>query len=98
MLTAEKIFKSFGPQNVLKDVGAGLRLTAAPLDGGRYRVALSLTDGALAAAGIAPRLQVVQVETQVDVDAGETVVVASAPDRLTGDVVEAELTLEPAPR
>jgi ribosomal protein L18 len=82
------------PTVMLKDVGAGVKLDAHRIRDGRYRIDLSVSDGTLVAAGDSPRLQVFQAESRLYVQEGETVVVASAADPKTGDVVEAEVTIE----
>ena len=82
------------PTVMLKDVGAGVRLDAHRLGDGRYRIDVSVSDGTLIAAGSSPRLQVFQADSRLYVQDGEAVVVASAADPKTGDVVEAEVTIE----
>jgi hypothetical protein len=77
---------------MLKDVGAGLRLKARRVAEGRLRLDLGFSDGVLAPAEGSPRMQVFESDSQLFVSEGETVTVASAVDRLTGEVVEAELT------
>jgi Flp pilus assembly secretin CpaC len=84
------------PTVMLKDIGAGLRLDAHRTPDGRYRLDLSISDGTLAAALGSPRVQAFRVESRLYLRVGETVVVASAADPQTGEVVEAELTLEEA--
>lgn len=79
---------------MLKDVGAGVRLAAHRIEDGRYRVDVSVSDGALSAGSGSPRVQAFQAESRIYLRKGETVVVASAVDPQTGDVVEAELTIE----
>jgi hypothetical protein len=79
---------------MLKDIGAGLQLEAARLPDGRYRVHLNLSDGTLSPSTGAPRVQAFRVESRLYLAEGETVVVASALDSQTGDVIEASLTLE----
>ena len=81
---------------MLKDVGAGLRLEASRSADGRYRVDLSVSDGSLTQVSGAPRVQAFQVESRLFLSEGETVVVASAVDPQTGDVVEGQITLEGA--
>ena len=81
---------------MLKDIGAGVRLGAQRLADGRYHVDLSLSDGSLAATSGSPRVQAFQAESRLYLREGETVTVASAVDPQTGDVVEAELTIEAA--
>jgi hypothetical protein len=81
---------------MLRDVGAGVRLGARRLADGRHRVDLSLSDGTLAATSGSPRVQAFKAESRLYLREGETVVVASAVDPRTGDVVEAELTIEAA--
>jgi hypothetical protein len=79
---------------MLKDVGAGARLTARRIPDGRYRIDLSLSDGTVASAGGSPRVQAFQVESRLYLLEGESVTVASAVDPTTGVLVEAELALE----
>ena len=79
---------------MLKDVGAGLRLTAHRIPDGRYRLDLSFSDGTVSPGASSPSVRAFQSESQLFVHEGETVMVASAVDPSTGDVVEAELTLE----
>jgi type II secretory pathway component HofQ len=82
------------PTVMLKDVGAGLRLTARRIPDGRYRLALSFSDGTLAPAAESPAIKAFQTESQVFAHDGETVTVASAVDPQTGELVEAEVTVE----
>jgi Flp pilus assembly secretin CpaC len=84
------------PTVMLKDVGAGLRLSAHLVRDGRYRLDLNFSDGVLSAATGAPTVRAFQSESQIFVHEGETVPVASALDPQTGDVVEAEVTIESA--
>ena len=81
---------------MLKDVGAGVRLGAHRIGDGRYRLDLSVSDGSLAATNGSPRVQAFQAESRLYLQEGETVVVASGVDPQTGDVVEAEVTIEAA--
>ncbi len=78
----------------LKDVGAGLKLGARRAADGRYRLEVQFSDGVLSAAEGAPELRVFQSESLLLLRVGETVTVASSVDPQTGEVVEAELTLE----
>jgi len=78
----------------LKDVGAGLQLKAQRNDDGRYRLDVQFSDGVLSAGEDGPQVRVFESESQLLVSEGETVTLASAVDPLTGEVVEAELTLE----
>ena len=78
----------------LKDVGAGLTLEAQRIDDGRYRLDVRFSDGVLSPGEGAPELHVFQSESQLYVHVGETVILASAVDPQTGEVVEAGLTLE----
>ena len=80
---------------VLKDVGAGLRLAARRIGDGRYRLDLSVSDGSLAATDGVPRVRRSR-RVPALLQEGETVTVASAVDPQTGDVVEAEVTIEAA--
>jgi hypothetical protein len=86
------------PTVVLKEVGAGLRLTARRAPDGRYRLDVSFSDGVLSAGrDLSPQVRTFESESQLYVQEGETVTVASAVDPDTGEVVEAEVTLERAP-
>jgi hypothetical protein len=83
------------PTVMLKDVGAGLRLTARRVPDGRYRLDLSFSDGVLAAGkDSSPQVRTFQSESLLFVQEGETVTTASAVDPETGEVVEAEVTVE----
>jgi len=82
------------PTVALKDVGAGLRLKVRRIADGRYRLDVNFSDGVLSPGGDAPQLRVFESESQIFVQEGETVTVASAVDPQTGEVVEAELTIE----
>lgn len=82
------------PTVALKDVGAGLRLAARRAPDGRYRLDVSFSDGVLAPGKAAPRVRTFQSDSQLFVQDGETVTVASAVDPETGETVEAELTLD----
>jgi hypothetical protein len=64
---------------------------ARRLPDGRYRVDVSFSDGTLAPG---PRVRAFQSESQLFVETGETVTVASVADPETGEIVEAELTIE----
>jgi hypothetical protein len=78
----------------LKNVGAGLRLKASRIADGRYRLDVDFSDGVLAAGEDAPQLRVFNSESAIFAHEGETMTLASAVDPQTGEVVEAELTLE----
>jgi hypothetical protein len=78
----------------LKDVGAGLILEARRLEDGRYRLGVRFSDGVLSPGEGAPELHVFQSESVLVVREGETLTLASAVDPQTGEVVEAELTLD----
>jgi len=78
----------------LKNVGAGLQLKASGIADGRYRLDLKFSDGVLAPGEDAPQLRVFESESQIFVQEGETVTLASAVDPQTGELVEAELTIE----
>jgi hypothetical protein len=83
------------PTVMLKDLGAGLQVRAARrIPDGRVRLDLQFSDGVLSPAEGSPRMQVFESEAQLFVSEGETVTVASAVDPQTGEVVEAQLTLE----
>jgi Flp pilus assembly secretin CpaC len=79
---------------MLKDVGAGLKLAVQRLADGRYRLNVEFSDGVLSPGEGAPELHVFQSESVLFVREGETLTLASAVDPQTGEVVEAELTLE----
>jgi hypothetical protein len=79
-----------------KDVGAGLRLKAGRAADGRYPLSLEFSDGVLAPGPGAPQLRVFDGASQILLQDGETVTVASGVDPLTGDRVDAELTIETA--
>jgi len=78
----------------LKDVGAGLKIEAQRVEDGRYRLDVEFSDGVLSPGEGAPELHVFQSESLLYVREGETVTLASAVDPQTGEVVEAELTIE----
>jgi type II secretory pathway component HofQ len=78
----------------LKDVGAGLRLTARRVPDGRYRLGFEFSDGILGPGKGSPQVRTFESEAQLVLQEGETVTVVSAVDPQTGDVVEAELTIE----
>lgn len=78
----------------LKDVGAGLTLEPKRLEDGRYQLGVRFSDGVLSAGEGVPELDVFQSESVLVVRAGETLTLASAVDPQTGEIVEAELTLE----
>jgi hypothetical protein len=78
----------------LKDVGAGLIMGSRPLEDGGYQLRVEFSDGVLSPGEGAPELHVFQSQAVLVVRQGETVTLASAVDPQTGDVVEAELTLE----
>jgi hypothetical protein len=79
---------------MLKDIGAGLHLEVVRAPDGRYRVGINLSDGTLSPSAGAPRVQAFKVESRLYLAEGETVVVASAVDPQTGDVIEGQLTIE----
>jgi hypothetical protein len=82
---------------MFKDVGAGLRLSAQRVADGRYRLDLSFSDGMLAAGKGSPIVRAFESESQLLVQEGEALTVASAVDPQTGEVVEAEVTVERVP-
>jgi len=84
------------PTVMLKDVGAGLRLTARRVPDGRYRLDVSFSDGVIVGGASSPKVSTFQSEAQVFAQEGETVAVAMATDPETGDHVEAEVTIEAA--
>ena len=79
---------------MLKDVGAGLTLEPKRLEDGRYRLGVRFSDGVLSPGEGAPELRVFQSESVLVMREGETLMLASSVDPQTGDVVEAELTLD----
>jgi predicted aconitase with swiveling domain len=79
---------------MLKDVGSGLKLEPQRLEDGSYKLGVRFSDGVLSPGEGAPELHVFQSESVLVVRAGETLTLASAVDPQTGEVVEAELTLE----
>jgi hypothetical protein len=84
-----------GPAVALKDIGAGLRvLSAQRIADGRYGLVVRFSDGVLVEGKDGPRIRGFESESQLFVQPGETVTVASAVDPETGDVVDAEVTLE----
>jgi hypothetical protein len=66
----------------------------AGLQDGRYRLDVAFSDGVLAAGKDSPRIRSFESESQVFVHEGETLTIASAVDPQTGEIVEAEATLE----
>jgi hypothetical protein len=78
----------------LKNVGAGLKLKAHRTEDGRYRLDVKFSDGVLSPGEDGPLLRVFESESQMLVHEGEAVTLASAVDPMTGELVEAELTLE----
>jgi hypothetical protein len=78
----------------LRDVGAGLKLSADRIPDGRYRLDVGFSDGVLAEGKDSPQVRTFESESQVFVQVGETVTIASAVDPHTGEVVEADVTLE----
>jgi hypothetical protein len=78
----------------LKNVGAGLQLKATRIADGRYRLDVNFSDGVLGAGEVAPELRVFNSESEIYAHEGETMTLASAVDPQTGEVVEAELTIE----
>jgi hypothetical protein len=79
-----------------KDAGAGLQLKAKRVSDGRYRLNVEFSDGVLAGGERGPQIRTFESESQLFVREGETVTVASAVDSVTGETVQAELTLEEA--
>jgi hypothetical protein len=82
------------PTVMLKDLGAGLRIKVHRIPDGRFRLDLSFSDGVLSSAEGSPRMHVFDSESTLFVREDETVMMASAVDPNSGEVVEAELTLE----
>jgi hypothetical protein len=82
------------PTVMLKDLGAGLRVKIRRIPDGRFRLDLRFSDGVLSSAEGSPRMHVFNSESRLFLREGETVKVASAVDPKSGEVVEAELTLE----
>jgi hypothetical protein len=79
---------------MLKDLGAGLQVGAERSLDGRYRLKLRFSDGVLSSTEGTPRMHVFESESLLFVREGETVKVASAVDPRSGEIVEAELSLE----
>ena len=67
---------------------------ASRIADGRYRLGVDFSDGVLAAGEDAPQLRVFNSESEIYAYEGETMTLASAVDPQTGDLVEAELTIE----
>ena len=82
------------PTVMLRDLGAGLQVGARRTPDGRFRLDLRFSDGVLSSAEGSPRMHVFESESQLVLREGETVKVASAVDPKSGEVVEAELSLE----
>jgi hypothetical protein len=83
---------------MLKEVGPGLRVSAGAAPDGRHRLDLNFSDGSLSPGkDLSPQVRAFESESQLFLQDGETVTVASAVDPDTGDVVEAEVTLERVP-
>jgi len=82
------------PTVMLKDLGAGLRIKVHRIPDGRFRLDLSFSDGVLSSAEGSPRMHVFNSDSTLFVREDETVTVASAVDPKSGEVVEAEITLE----
>jgi hypothetical protein len=80
-----------------KDVGAGLRRKARRIPDGRYRLDVDFSDGVLAPGKDLPWIRTFESESQLFVQEGETLTVASAVDPQTGEVVEAEVTVARIP-
>jgi hypothetical protein len=79
---------------VFKEIGSGLRLKAERIPDGRYRLDASFSDGVLAPGKDLPQIRAFESESQLFLQAGETVLLASGVDPQTGEVVLAELSLE----
>jgi type II secretory pathway component HofQ len=77
-----------------KDVGAGLRLKARRIPDGRYRLDVDFSDGVLAPGKDLPWIRTFESESQLFVQEGEVVTIASAVDPQTGEVVEAQVSVE----
>ena len=71
-----------------------MKIKAQRIEDGRYRLDVEFSDGVLSPGEGAPELHVFQSESLLYVREGETLTLASAVDPQTGDVLEAELTLE----
>jgi len=83
-----------GPTIMLKDLGAGLQVEGERRPDGRHRLHLRFSDGVLTSTEGTPRMHVFVSESLLYLREGETVKVASAVDPRSGEVVEAELSLE----
>jgi hypothetical protein len=82
------------PTVMLRDLGAGLQVTVRRMPDGRFRLDLRFSDGVLSSAEGSPRMHVFESDSQLVVREGESMNVASAVDPKSGEVVEAELSLE----
>jgi hypothetical protein len=79
---------------MFKEIGAGLRLKARRVPDGRYRLDVQFSDGVLAPGKDLPRIRTFDSESQLFVQEGEVVTIASAVDPQTGEVVEAQVSVE----
>jgi hypothetical protein len=77
-----------------KDAGAGLKLKARRILDGRYRLDVDFSDGVLAPGKDLPWIRTFDSESQLFVQEGELVTIASAVDPQNGDVVEAQVSVE----
>jgi hypothetical protein len=78
---------------VFKEIGAGLRLKARRIPDGRYLLDVQFQDGVLAPGKDLPWIRTFESESQLFVQEGEVMTIASAVDPQTGDVVEAEVSV-----
>jgi len=80
----------------LKDVGAGMRIQARRVEDGRFRLDVEFSDGVLAPGRDGPKIHTFESQSTLFVRVGETVSIAAGVDPVTGETVEAEVTLEEA--
>jgi len=73
-----------------------LRTTARTGPDGRFRLDVEFSDGVLAPGRDGPQIRMFESQSTFFVRVGETVPVASGVDPVTGETVEAEVTLEEA--
>jgi hypothetical protein len=79
---------------VFKEIGAGLRLKARRVPDGRYRLDVEFSDGVLVPGKDLPQIRTFESESQLFVQEGEVVTIASVVDPQTGEVVEAKVSIE----
>jgi hypothetical protein len=79
---------------VFKEIGAGIRLKAHRVPDGRYRLDVEFSDGVMAPGKDLPQMRMFESKSQLFVQEGEVVTIASAVDPQTGEVVEAQVSVE----